>query len=245
MTWRTGDNSGFTLIEIVVVILVIGVIATIVTLRMGESIETARFEQTKKELDQLAFAVAGNPDVHSKGARDDFGFVGDNGTLPRTLDDLVQNPGSWTTWHGPYVDPGPNGDDFKRDAWNVDYTYSDTLIRSTGSGANIDKLIAPSLSALLSNTVTGLIVDANMQPPTITYADSVLILLTCPNGSGSMVNRSTYPDSHGHFSYTGVPIGNHTLRVIYLPATDTVTYAVTVYPNRIVSLDIVFPADLW
>lgn len=241
----SSDDQGFTLIELVIVILIIGVIATIATLRMGESIKTARFEQTKKELDELAFAVAGSPDVHSGGARDDFGFVGDNGALPRTLDDLVQNPGGWTTWHGPYIDPGANGNEFKKDAWNIDYVYIDTLIRSTGSGTNIDKLIAPSSAALLANSVTGWIADANMQPPTATYADSVVILLTCPSGSGSAVNRSTHPDSHGRFSFTGVPIGNHSLRVIYLPATDTVTYAVAVYPSRSVSVDIVFPADLW
>ena len=236
---------GFTLIELVVVILVIGVIGTIAALRMQESIATARYEQTKQELDQLAFAIAGNPAVNSRGSRTDFGFVGDNGTLPTTLDDLVQNQGGWATWNGPYIEAGPNGNDFKRDAWNVNYTYADTLIRSTGSGSDIDKLVATSSAALFSNNVTGYIVDADMEPPTIGYTDSVTVVLTYPDGSGGYAQPSGHPDAYGRFNYGAVPVGYHTLWVIHLPTADTMMYTVTVYPDHDVTLDIVFPADLW
>lgn len=250
-TWVTdminisGDNQGFTLIELVIVILIIGVIGTVATLRMQESILTARYEQTKQELDQLAIAIVGNPGVYSNGARSDFGFVGDNGALPSSLDELVQNPGGWTTWDGPYVESGLNGDDFKKDAWLSNYIYTDTLLRSTGSGTNVDKLIAVSSATLLSNVVSGYVVDADMEPPTAGFVDSVTIVLTYPNGSGGFAQPSIHPDTHGRFSYSGVPVGNHSLWVIHEPASDTMAYSVTVYPERNISLDIVFPADLW
>jgi general secretion pathway protein G len=245
MIRKMNSTQGFTLIELVIVILIIGVIGTIATLRMGESVETARYEQTKQELDQLAIAIVGNPGVYSNGTSSDFGFVGDNGALPTSLDELVQNPGGWTTWDGPYVESGLNGDDFKKDAWYSNYVYTDTLLRSTGSGANIDKLIAASSAALLSNVVSGYIVDADMEPPTAGFVDSVTVVLTYPNGSGGLAQPAIHPDTHGRFSYANVPVGNHSLRVIHEPTSDTMVYSVTVYPERNISLDIVFAADLW
>lgn len=240
------DNSrGFTLIELVIVILVIGVLGSIATLKMNESIETAQYEQTKQELDNLGFAITGNPDLFSNGARVDFGFVGDNGVLPANLDYLVTNTGGWSTWDGPYIERGLATDDFKKDAWNTNYTIADTLIRSTGSGTNIDKLVASSSAALLSNTVSGWVVDASGETPPGTYADSVTVRLGYPDGSGNLSYASTNLDSNGRFSYGSVPIGNHTLWVIFSPDTDTMTYSVTVYPSRDVTLDIVFPHDLW
>ena len=123
--------------------------------------------------------------------------------------------------------------------------YTDTLIRSTGSGSNIDKLIAASPSDLLANVVSGIVIDANHQPPGIAYIDSLRVQLVYPNGSGGLTAVTTAPDTHGRFNYPNIPIGNHVLRVIYVPASDTMSYQVAVCPGRNVDLEIVFPADLW
>jgi prepilin-type N-terminal cleavage/methylation domain-containing protein len=239
------NNRGFTLIELVIVILVLGVLATIAVKNMVTPIETAKYEQTKEELDQLTFAIVGRPDVYAGGGRTDFGFVGDNGTLPASLDDLVQNPGGWSTWDGPYMEQGLNSDDFKKDAWNVSYSYMDSVIRSTGSGTDIDRLIASSTTELLSNRVEGYLRDADMAVPGATLSDSMVVLLDYPDGVGSTTTASTNVSSYGYFAFNSIPIGNHALKVVYLPDDDTVSYAITVYPGRNVRLDIVFPADLW
>jgi type II secretory pathway pseudopilin PulG len=239
------NSRGFTLIELVIIILIIGVIGTVAMLRMNETIYSAQYEQTKQEMDNLAQALVGNPEVLSDGARTDFGFVGDNGVLPSTMDDLVQNPGGWSTWDGPYMGTGLNTDDFKRDAWNSVYTLTDTLIRSTGSGGNIDKVYANSSSALLSNSVVGWVRDASGQAPTAANADLITVILNYPNGAGGMANVVANPSADGRFVYTGVPIGNHTLRVIFTPDSDTIGMPIAVYPGRDVSLDIIFSADLW
>jgi len=241
-----GSNSvGFTLIELIMVIIIAGVLATVAARKMTASIEAAKYEQTKKELDQLAWAIVGKPALYTEGARADFGYVGDVGALPPNLDALVRNPGGYTTWHGPYIDTGFGGDDFKRDAWNVLYTYTDTLLRSTGSGSNIDKIFAPSTAALLNNTIVGYVVDANNNMPGTVYKDSLVIQLSYPNGAGGMTTASVNPTSKGNFSFTNVPIGNHTLLVIYNPDTDTVSFTISVLPGRTIKLPVIFPADLW
>jgi general secretion pathway protein G len=239
------DQRGFTLIEVVIIILIIGLLAGVATMKMNESIETARFEQTKNELDQLALAIAGNPEVYAEGARSDFGYVGDVGALPPNLDALVTNPGGYSSWDGPYIGAGPNGDEFKRDAWHTLYVYAGTVLTSTGSGTSIDKPFAPSAAALLSNRVEGTVRDANLTMPGAAFASSMELQLVYPDGAGSMTSATTNPDSYGRFSYSGVPVGSHLLRVVYLPESDTVVLPVTVYPNRDVQLDVIFPADLW
>ncbi len=245
MNRRADSRRGFTLIELIIVIVLIGVLATVATRKMSATIETAQYEHTKKELDQLACAIVGNPDVYLNGARADYGYVGDIGALPPNLEALVQNPGGYTTWDGPYMAAGFDSDAFKKDAWNVTYTYGDTLIRSTGSGSNIDKVFVSSSSELLSNTVRGIVLDADNQMPGAIYNDSLVVRLTYPDGSGSTTTATTNPDAKGSFSFTNVPIGRHTLRVIYIPDTDTVSFPVAVNPGSTLKLSLVFPADLW
>jgi len=245
MRTRTADMHGFTLIEIVIVILMIGIIATIATQQLGETVDTAHVEQTKNELDNLGMAIVGNPDVFARGARSDFGYVGDIGALPPNLDALVQNPGSWATWDGPYIERGLNPNDFRNDAWNTPYAYANTLIQSVGSGSDIDKLFAPSTASLLSNRVSGWVVDADREIPPSSYNDSVTVRIRYPDGSGGLANIATALTASGGFTFNGIPIGNHQLRVIYGPDNDTAAYDIAVYPGRDVKLDIVFPADLW
>jgi type II secretory pathway pseudopilin PulG len=239
------NQRGFTLIEIVIIILIIGLLGGVATVKMNESIETAKFEQTKNELDQLAMAMVGNPEVYSEGARADFGYVGDVGALPPNLNALVQSPGGYATWNGPYIGAGANGDEFKKDAWNALYSYTGTSLRSTGSGTNIDKQFAPSSGTLLSNRVEGIVRDANLTMPGTAFAATIQLQLIYPNGTGSMATVTINPDLYGKFSFTGVPIGSHMLRAVYLPESDTTAFPVTVNPNRDVQLDIIFPADLW
>jgi len=157
----------------------------------------------------------------------------------------VQNPGGYATWDGPYMATGYESDGFKKDAWDVNYVYTDTLIRSTGSGSNIDKLFANSSADLLTNVVEGIVVDAGSAMPGAVYKDSLGIRLFYPDGSGGTTTALTNPDAKGNFSFSNVPIGAPRLTLIYLPDSDTVSYNVSINPGSVVKLSIVFPADLW
>lgn len=238
------NRRGFTLIELIMVIVIIGILAGIAVMKMASNIDSAKFEATTAEMDNLARAIVGNPDTYTDGAQSDFGYVGDVGALPPDLDALAFNPG-YATWKGPYLSGQFADDDFKKDAWNVDFIYGGTFIRSIGSGSNIDKIIASSANELLANAIHGVLLDGNNTPPGDAYVDSVIIDLIFPDGAGGIVHAPTMPGADGSFDFSEVPIGSHTLRVIYLPANDTVDYDLSIIPGNDAYVTLNFPADLW
>ncbi len=239
------NERAFTLIELAIVIVIIGILTTVAVREMSGSIEDAKYEHTKTELDHLAEAIVGNPSTWRNGTRSNFGYVGDIGALPPNLTALATNPGGYTTWNGPYIQSGTGGTDYNTDAWNVPYTFNGTSIVSTGSGTNISKTIATSTNDLLANSVDGYIVDANSQPPGIIYRDSVVIRIIYPNGTGGTTSQSMTPNISGLFSFSNIPIGNHTLQAIHLQTSDTMSYMVSVLPRQTAHIEIIFPADLW
>ncbi len=239
------NSRGFTFVELVIVIIVLGIISGVALQKMGSAISTAQTEQTKAELENLSYAITGNPSTYAQGSRGDFGYVGDVGALPPDVNALYSNPGGYATWNGPYIERGIKSTDFSTDAWGSTYVITGTTLRSTGSGSNIDRQFAASAGALTSDTITGYILDANQTRPGAVYKDSLKILLTYPNGSGSATTATVYPDKNGKFTFGNVPIGYRTLRVIFTPMTDTLSVPITVYPGKTARADITFPADLF
>lgn len=239
------DNQrGFTLIELIMVIIIIGILAGIAIMKMTSTIDTAKYDATTAEMDNLARAIVGNPDTYTNGAQSDFGYVGDVGALPPDLDALAFNPG-YATWRGPYISGQFANDDFKKDAWKADFIYGGTFIRSVGSGSNIDKIIASSANELLANAIHGILLDGNNTPPGNAYVDSVVIDLIFPDGSGAVAHTFAVVRADGSFDFSDVPIGYHTLRVIYRPANDTVDYDLSIIPGNDIQVTLNFPADLW
>ncbi len=242
-----GCQKGVTLIELVMVIIIIGILAGVAMKSMDSAISTAKVESTKKELDALASAIAGNPDIISNGFRVDFGYVGDVGSLPPNLDALVSNPGGYATWKGPYTKNNfvQATDDYKRDGWNVLYTYNGGLtIISTGSGSNITKQIANASADLLNNGVHGVILDVEGIPPGV-YNSDVDITITYPDGAGGTTTASVNPSTSGNYSFSGIPIGNHTIVAVNTPTHDTLISYITMPPKSSVVNNLRFGSALW
>ena len=246
---RTRLHKGYTLVEMVLVIIIIGILAAIAIRSLGTTLDVSRTEETKTEMRRLAYAIAGNPELVSGGVRTDFGYVGDIGALPPNWDALVTNPG-YATWRGPYI-----GDDFssgvgdyafKLDAWGQEYTSpSGSAFSSTGGPQTITREIATSNAALFNNSIILSVEDVDHSPPGAGYCDSIRVELSYPDGTGGLALRSVYPSPNGLARFDSIPIGLHRLRIIYLPENDTLDREIAVNPGRIAYIDMQYFGDVW
>jgi prepilin-type N-terminal cleavage/methylation domain-containing protein len=240
------QGRGFTLIEILMTIVVIGILATVALRSLQSGIDQTRITETQNEMDELVMAIAGNPNLYANGLRSDFGYVGDVGSAPSSLDNLITNPGSYTTWKGPYVgrrfteDP----DGYKKDAWGNLYTFTSGItISSTGGGVTAMTKSATSASGDLTSTpVTGTVTDAAGNPPGDSSV-AVTVRITYPNGTGGTTSATATPNSGGAFSISGIPVGNHTITAVYRATNDTATTLASSLPKAGASVNLRFPGS--
>ena len=136
---RSGPDRGFTLIELVMVIVLLGIMAAVGIPVIGSFLASSQETVTRDEMRRLAEAIAGG------NSDNDRGFEGDVGYPPSALVDLARKPDTipaWNPfqhvgWNGPYID-STNGE-YLRDAWGSSYVYTPAARRleSTGSGTTI------------------------------------------------------------------------------------------------------------
>ncbi len=228
------DISGFSMIELLAVIVIIGIVAGSVLQYMGTAICDSRETKTGREMEMLSNAIVGNPSATQAGVRSDFGYIGDVGAFPPNLQALFQNPGLGT-WDGPYIPSDFLQDSvgFKYDEWNKAYSYSGGItITSTGGGSTITKKIADATDDYLINTFNGEIKDRSDKSPGSAFADSVDIIVTFPNGVGGYNTRSCHPDTTGGFALDSLPVGQHPLYIIFTPNNDTLDREMTILPRN-------------
>lgn len=249
---KTARNHGYSMIEMLVVLIIIGIIAAVAMKTMNSGTDQRRVEETKQHLDRLAYAISGNPNSISGGVRTDYGYVGDVGALPSSLSNLVTSPG-YGTWNGPYfrdefaangAGTSANAD---KDAWGTSLAYSSsgTTITSSGSGSSISRSFAASTDDLLRNSIRLTVTDSNGYLPGWTYKDSVKAVLTIPNGSGGTTNKTKCPGKDGLIKYDSIPIGLHTLKVIYIPDHDTLTRKINVNPGATYTANVQLFRSVW
>ncbi|MBN1872570.1 MAG: type II secretion system major pseudopilin GspG [Candidatus Omnitrophica bacterium] len=99
-------KKGFTLIELMLVVIILGILVAMVVPRL-----VGRGEQARK---QAAYA-----DINSNIALALDLYELDNGRYPEKLEDLLKDPGESRAqnWNGPYLKRRP------KDPWGRDYNY--------------------------------------------------------------------------------------------------------------------------
>lgn len=98
------NGQGFSLIELLVVLVILGLIAGLVVPNILQRGEDAKVRAADAEVQRLSMAV------------DEFYL--DNGRVPRELEELVDEPGNASNWNGPYVNQSN-----LVDPWDNPYEY--------------------------------------------------------------------------------------------------------------------------
>ncbi len=98
------EKQGFTLIEIMLVVIILGILAAMVVPKLTGRSDEARRSVAKTDIESnLALAI----DLYEV----------DIGEYPSSLDDLLRAPSQATGWKGPYLKKKP------LDPWGRDYVY--------------------------------------------------------------------------------------------------------------------------
>ncbi len=86
---RAACARGFTLLEMLAVIVLIGIIGAVVVTQVGKNVDKGKYGAGKAQLTTLSQKIEN--------------YALDNGTPPRQLQDLVVKPADAPNWQGPYA----------------------------------------------------------------------------------------------------------------------------------------------
>lgn len=86
---RAKRASGFTLLEMLAVIVLIGIVGAVVVTQVGKNMDKGKYGAGKAQLVTLSQKIEN--------------YALDNGTPPAQLEDLVTKPANAPNWQGPYA----------------------------------------------------------------------------------------------------------------------------------------------
>src|SRR3990167_6664323 len=148
------QKSGFTLLETIVVLAIIGILGAAITPLILTSLHSRREGGTVAELKELKKGIVGDPEIVTKEVRTHFGYIGDMGSLPTKIEDLYQKgtqpaytydatKKTGAGWNGPYIDPSlvENLASLKLDAYGSQYVYDTTEFTDSTVGATVSAKI--------------------------------------------------------------------------------------------------------
>lgn len=229
------DRKGFTLVEVIVILVVLSILAAIAVPLVLRIFTVTAENTTNTEMQNLKNAMIGDPDKLASSQRSDFGYVGDMGCLPSSIQDLLTKPSGAPNysfnstvqigagWRGPYITGAASGqetDTFTKDEWGNSYSYTvsggcplTATFISNGPDAALstsDDINYSIASSDTTSTVSGYIKDANGNP-----VGSSTVTINYPGGSagpGNLTTSTTTANSSGFYSFSNVPFGNRSVK---------------------------------
>jgi len=221
------SEHGFTLMQLVVVLIGLALLASMAVEIVSGSIEQARKNMAEAEMNRIVQAILGDKDLRSEAWRTDYGYVGDVGSLPSSLDQLVAS--NACGWNGPYIDVNYQQapDDWKTDPWGTEYTYDpvNMVLQSTGGPEVVTKQIAKSRNFILQNSFSVQIKNYNGTPFTDDMGAVYVVVNPCQN-----IAFTHQDDQEGTWTVSNVPQGRRDFFIV--TGGDTSYYAVNVEPGR-------------
>ncbi len=245
------QDRGVTLLELLVVLMILSIVLTAAVRTWDVTLERGRAQTTAQKLNQLVKVIVGESDYIVAGQRADFGFVGDEGRLPSSLQELVVRPDGDSVWRGPYIRSTFNqsADGYRIDGWGDTIIYGYQVykvgeslwVRSYGGRGVADRSRWQTLSfpytygALTQNEVQGTIVDIRGNPPPLGEYLKLRVRLYYPKG-GVVFNDEKSEDPAVRFQYFSIPQGTHRIVALYYwglpgPEVDSAVQDVPVYPG--------------
>ena len=101
---NTSRSKGFTLLEMLAVIVLIGIIGAVVVTQVGKNVDKGKYGAGKAQLMTLSQKIEN--------------YALDNGSPPQQLDDLMTKPANATNWQGPYAKESE-----LKDPWGHQFGY--------------------------------------------------------------------------------------------------------------------------
>ncbi|WP_136678593.1 prepilin-type N-terminal cleavage/methylation domain-containing protein [Neptunomonas sp. XY-337] len=156
MKQLTQKQYGFTLLELIVVVGLLGLITSLATDYMVNETNQTRYKTTEKRIEKIKYALVGDSSRTLNGEPDLSGFVHDMGRLPLNLDELVDEPddcnpseagnqtckpsfhaglGRVIGWRGPYIQP----DIAQSDGWG--FTWQGDISAGTIESYGLDGIV--------------------------------------------------------------------------------------------------------
>jgi general secretion pathway protein G len=113
------SSGGFTLIEIMLVVVILGILATVVLTNLSGRDKEARINATRTSISAICTAIET--------------YELDNGSFPASMQSLVTSSGE-PNWKGPYIRGGMSA---LQDPWGTPFTYTpkgdnDYVVTSAG-----------------------------------------------------------------------------------------------------------------
>jgi len=237
------DRRGFTLVEVIVILAVLAILAAVAIPMALRIFESAAEDATREEMANLKEAMIGDPNKLQSSFRSDFGFLGDIGCLPTTLERLLTNgtlptPFSFDStkqtgagWNGPYITGAATGEEtgeFTKDQLGNDYTYTASgacplTATLTSNGPDGQPTSGDEITfSITANETTATTVRGTVKDTTGVGLEAVPVeFYSAVNGVLTTTPANT--DANGQYVFTSAPFGSRAVsakpRLVLSPGT--------------------------